>query len=161
VSTLLANTLDAQTVCIEGDKFWQFIVKPAHHKRQTTMRIAIKSMMLSALPYSRGGFYTIVDFSVAPWHLELFKEWMGGTNLDYFILLPSKRVCTERVKSRKEGRMDDYAAFDDFYDAFNDNTEEFEKFAIRNDDASVAELVKIIAERIASGENKLELGKAL
>jgi len=54
------------TVYIEGDTFWKPIVNPGPigKLRNIISRIVMKSMVLAAIPYARGGFETIVDFTI-------------------------------------------------------------------------------------------------
>lgn len=114
----------------------------------------MKSMMLAAIPYARGGFETIVDFSIGPWFLGLFKPWMKDIQVDYFILCPSADVCAERAGLREEGARHDHELFF----AFNE-LRDFERYAIRNDDADADELARKIREGVTSGEYKLDFSK--
>src|SRR5271154_2440524 len=62
----LVASSQTPTVYIEGDDFWFFIKNP-HPSHPRPIRIIMKSMILAAIPYVRGGFDTIVDFSIGPW----------------------------------------------------------------------------------------------
>ena len=139
VAKELIATATTPTVYIEGDIFWSFIAKPHSppKPRQATSRVVVKSMMLSALPYARAGYETIVDFTIGPWFLGLFKEYIKEIPFEYVILCPSEKVCEERNRERKEGVMEEYPS--DLHLAFSD-INEFEKYAIRNDEASAKEL---------------------
>jgi hypothetical protein len=133
VAKALVNSSTAPTVYIEGDTFWHFIVNRgtgAPKSRTTMARIVMKSMMLAAIPYARGGFETIVDFSIGPWFLGSFKPWIKDVHVDYFILCPSEEVCAEQAGLREEGAKHDHELFVAFSELG-----EFEKYAIRNDDA--------------------------
>jgi hypothetical protein len=157
VAKALVNSSAAPTAYIEGDTFWHFIVKrgtDAPKPRATTGRIVMKSMMLAAIPYARGGYETIVDFSIGPWFLGLFKPWMKDIHVDYFILCPSEEVCAQRAASREEGAKHDHELFVAFSELG-----EFEKYAIRNDDADAEELARIIHEGVTSGGYKLDFSK--
>jgi DNA polymerase III delta prime subunit len=156
VAKELISTATAPTVYIEGDIFWSFIVKPHSppKPRQATSRIVIKSMMLSALPYARAGYETIVDFTIGPWFLGLFKDYIKEIPFEYVILCPSEKVCAERNGSRKEGVMEEYPS--DLHLAFSD-INEFEKYAIRNDQASSKELAAQIRDGLARDVFKLDM----
>jgi hypothetical protein len=147
------------TVYIEGDTFWHFIITGGASKpksRATNSRLVIKSMMLAALPYAKGGYQTIVDFSIGPWHLELFRAWIKDTSFKYVILCPSEATCAERAASRAEGRVPDYSLYHGLHAAFCE-LGDFEKYAIRNDGADPATLAESIRDGVASGMYNLVL----
>jgi cytidylate kinase len=156
VAEALVASSNTPIVYIEGDTFWHFIKNRGKEpitsiSRAGAGRIIMKSMMLAALPYARGGFETIVDFTIGPWFLGLFKAWIKDTLVDYIILCPSEEVCAERTALRDEGAKHDH----ELYDAFN-NLGDFEKYAIRKDEASPAELAAQIREGISGGMYKLD-----
>lgn len=156
VAKELIASATGPTVYIEGDTFWHFIVKPHSppKPRQHTSRIVIKSMMLSALPYARAGYDTLVDFTIGPWFLGLFKEYIKEIPFEFVILCPSEKVCAERAGGRTEGTMKDYPS--DLHLAFSDITE-FEKYAIRDDEASPKELAAQIRDGLDKGVFKLHI----
>jgi hypothetical protein len=157
VAKALVNSSTAPTVYIEGDTFWHFIVNRgtgAPKSRATMGRVVMKSMMLAANPYARGGFETIVDFSIGPWFLGLFKPWIKDIRVDYFILCPSEEVCAKRAGLREEGARHDHELFVAFSELG-----EFETYAIRNDDSDAEELARIIHEGVTSGRHKLDFSK--
>lgn len=146
------------TVYIEGDTFWHFIAKPHSppKPRILTSRIVIKSMMLSALPYARAGYETIVDFTIGPWFLGLFKDYIKEIPFELVILCPSEKVCAERAGGREEGAMKDYPG--DLHLAFSD-IKEFERYAIRDDEASPKELAAQIRDGLAKGVFKFDMNE--
>src|SRR6202035_5529189 len=101
----------------------------AAKSRATTGHIVMKSMMLAAIPYSRGGFETSVDFFIGFGFLDYLKD----VEVDYFILCPSEKVCGQRAGLQKEGGTHDHE--------FSE-IGQFEKYAIRND-ADAGELARI------------------
>jgi hypothetical protein len=161
VAAELVASSAGPTAYIEGDTFWHFIVKRGPSKeapksRMAASRMVIKAMMLAALPYARGGFETIVDFSVGPWFLGSFQSYIKDTPFDYVILCPSEGVCAARAASRAEGAMPDYSTYHGLHEAF-DNIGEYEKYAIRNDEAGPAELAGMIREGCDLGTFNLDL----
>jgi predicted kinase len=155
--TTVARAFGA-SVHIEGDLFWHFIAKGAAmgpKARKKTSRIVIKAMMLAALPYARGGYQVVVDFSIGPWSLDLFRAWLKDTPFHYVILCPSEAVCAGRAASRSEGAMPDYAPYRDLHAAFCD-LGPFERCAIRNDDADPAALAAHLRTAIATGAYRLD-----
>ena len=110
--------------------------------------------MLSALPYARAGYETIVDFTIGPWLLGLFKEYIKEIPFEYVILCPSEKVCVERNRGRKGGVMEEYPT--DLHLAFSD-INEFEKYSIRNDEASVKDLAVQIWDGLARDVFKFDM----
>jgi predicted kinase len=160
VARELVASSDGPIVCIEGDTFWHFILKggpaPMQSKaRRKNSRIVIKSMMLAALPYARGGYPVIVDFSIGPWFLDQFRGWLKETPFNYVILCPSEAVCAERASSRQEGTMPDYAPYRDLHAAFSD-LGPFERHALRNDQADPPALAAQIRAGLVSGTYRLD-----
>lgn len=160
VARALAGLSKAPAVYIEGDTFWHFIVGGGRaaigsRERKKNSRIVIKAMMLAALPYARGGYRVIVDFSIGPWSLELFQGWLRDTPFSYVILCPSEAVCAERAASRDEGAMADYSPYRDLHAAFCD-LGPFERCAVRNDAQSPAALATHIDAAVAIGAYRVE-----
>lgn len=111
-------------------------------------------MMLAAVPYARAGYDTLVDFTIGPWFLGLFKEYIKEIPFEFVILCPSEKVCAERAEGRREGAMKDYPG--DLHLAFSD-IKEFEKHAIRDDEASPKELTAQIRDGLDKGVFKLDM----
>src|SRR5271154_4713102 len=135
-----------RTVYIEGDTFWQFIAKRGDNPlpRQANLRLVIKSMMLAALPFIRGAYFVILDFTIGPWHLNLIPDPLKTVAFEYVILGPSEKVCAEREGMKEGGGVGDYAAtYHDFHEAFC-NLGDYERYAIRDDEAGA----KATAQRV-------------
>jgi chloramphenicol 3-O-phosphotransferase len=155
VAKELAGLLDGPVASIEGDVFWQFIVKSKGSQRKigrsTNSRLVIKAMMYSALVYARGGYTALVDFTIGPWFFDLFEKHLEGTPFHYVVLCPSEAVCAQRAVSRAEGAMADYSEFRELHAAFSD-AQGFDRHVVRNGDAGAAELAqRILAEIAADG----------
>jgi predicted kinase len=155
VARELAASSTVPTAYIEGDTFWHFIVKGAAAAKQPKLRkknsrIVIKAMMLAALPYARGGYEAIVDFSIGPWALDLFQAWLKETPFDYVILCPSEAVCAQRAASRTEGAMPDYTPYRELHAAFS-ALGPFERHALRHDEAGPTTLAARIRAGVAAG----------
>jgi len=95
-----------------------------------------------------------VDFTIGPWFLGLFKEYIKEIPFEYVILCPCEEVCAERNRVRKEGVMEEYPS--DLHLAFSD-IKEFEKYAIRNDEASAMELAVQIRDGLARDVFKFDI----
>lgn len=140
---------------LEGDAFWQFIAKskpamdPGEGRKQNA-RIVIQAMVAAAVRYARGGYETILDFTIGPWHLKRLQTAMKETPLAYVILYPSEAVCAQRAATRAEGTMPDYAPYRELYAAFGEFGA-FEGHALRDDHAAPSELAARIRAGLASG----------
>ena len=161
VAQKLVEISPSRTVYIEGDTFWQFIAKRGDNPvpRQTTSRLVIKSIMLAALPFIRGGYFVIVDFTIGPWHLGLIPEPLKPVTIDYVVLCPSKQVCAEREGMKPNGGVGNYAdAYHDLYKAFS-NLGEYERNAIKDDEADAKAIAERIWGLVHSGSCRLDLSK--
>ena len=161
VARELVALADGPTASIEGDVFWHFFVKgnagsPGSKTRMKHSRIIIKAMMLAALPYARGGYRVIVDFSIGPWFLDLFDKWMEGTAFSYVILCPSEAACAARAAARNEGAVPEYGPYRELHAAFAD-LGALERYAVRRDDADPLALATLIRDGLAAGTYRLEL----
>ena len=95
-----------------------------------------------------------MDFTIGPWFLGLFKEYIKEIPFEYVILCPSQKVCVERNRGRKEGVMEEYPT--DLHLAFSD-INEFEKYYIRGDEASVKDLAVQIWDGLARDVFKFDM----
>lgn len=147
----LVKLLDGPAAYIEGDVFWGFLAKTAGRSRRSDAKPLIRAMMLSALAFSKSGYTVVVDFSIGPWHVDLFKDWLGDAKVHYIIVCPSVRVCAQRAAVRSDGAIVDYAPYRDLYDAFA-RGHAFEKNLIRDDDAEPCAIATKIAQSSRSGD---------
>jgi len=157
VARALAAASDGAVACIEGDTFWPFIVKGLGGGRATRQNgaIMVRSMLLAALPYARGGFRVIVDFSIGPWSLGWFRERFRDICVHYVVLCPSEAVCAARAATRRDGAVADYTAFRELHTAFC-ALGELERCAIRNDTAKPAALVEHLQTALPAGAYRLD-----
>lgn len=162
-STVARHLVASSTVpvaYIEGDAFWHFIAKsrPATDEaeaRKQNARIVIQAMLAAAVRYARGGYETILDFTIGPWHLKLIRAAIKETPLEYVVLCPSAPVCAKRAAERAEGAMPDYSSYRDLHAAFG-NLGVFERHALRSDGAGAAELAVQIRAGLAAGTYRVE-----
>lgn len=144
---------------LEGDTFWHFIAKskPAENEmegRKQNARIVIQAMVAAAVRYARGGYETVLDFTIGPWHLKLLQSALKETPLDYVILYPSEAVCAQQAAARTEGAMPDYAPYRDLHAAFGE-LGAFERHAIRSDNHDPAKLAAQIRAGLGAGAYRL------
>ncbi len=140
---------------LEGDTFWSFIAKSKafedkNEGRRQNARIVIRAMMAAAVRYARGGYETVLDFTIGPWHLKAMHAALKETPLDYVILYPNETVCAERAAARSEGAMPDYAPYRDLHAAFGE-AGEFERHVLRDHQGSAAELAAQIRTSLDAG----------
>ncbi|MGO8673722.1 MAG: AAA family ATPase [Capsulimonadaceae bacterium] len=160
VARLLADSGAGAVAYIEGDTFWRFFVRfPEGSKGEAARtgigRIMIQAMIATGVRFARGGYETIVDFTIGPCALTAIRSAMKTTPLDYIILCPSEAVCARRAAARPEGAMPDYSPYRDLYAEFCD-LGEFERHAIRDDDASPEELAATIRTGLAAGTYRVD-----
>jgi adenylate kinase family enzyme len=144
VARLLVAASNEPIAYIEGDAFWQFIARSrcaatADETRMENARIVVQAMLAAAARYARGGYPTILDFTIRPSVLKSILAKMKETPFDYVVLCPSEAVCAQRAAARAEGAMPDYSPYRELHAAFCD-LGEFEQHAIRSDTADAAEL---------------------
>ena len=154
VAAAYAASATIPTAYIEGDTFWKHIAQnpgPHARPRQVVSRLVQKSMILAAIPYARGGFETIVDFTTGPWLLPAFKPLVKDIPFDFVMLVPSKDVVRERANGRGLGAKHDQ----ELYEAF-DQAGEFERFTLRDDSADVEDIVRKLRERLEQGKYRLD-----
>ena len=108
------------TVCIEGDKFWSFFVKGAPgHGRTKVFRTMLWSIVAAAMPCAKGGYETIVDFSIPLWFIDPLRARFPEMNFDYVVIKPAAAICAARAAARSEGAITDYTPYLDFYADFD------------------------------------------
>jgi len=149
----------APVAYLEGDTFWRFIAKskPAVDQmegRKQNARIVIQAMIAAAVRFARGGYETILDFTIGPWHLKLLQSALKETPLDYVMLYPSEAVCAARAAGRSEGAMLDYAPYRDLHAAFGE-LGALGPHAIRGDSHDPAELAAQIRAGLDAGAYRL------
>jgi hypothetical protein len=145
---------------VEGDTFWHFIVKsegvaPKAKVRMHNARIVMQAMMATAVRFARGGYETVLDFTIGPWFLQYLPPTMQDVPFDYVILCPSEAVCAARAGARGEGQMPDYAPYRELHAAFS-APGAFERHAIRSDTADAKELAAQIRAGLATGTYRVD-----
>ena len=144
----LSHRLPGPLIHIEGDKFWAFYVK-GKQDEPTKKRFALmmRSITAATIPFVRGGYNVLVDFSFPPHYLETLKKQHQKTetmaSLHYIILRPSLEICKSRAAGREDLPITNYDRLLDFYRLF----EELPDKTISDDEAEPA----VLAERVLQG----------
>jgi cytidylate kinase len=159
VARLLVDSIEHPVAYIEGDTFWQFIAKShqgvnPQEVRARNARIVIQAMVASAIRYARGGYQTVLDFSIPPWALKTIVSATKDIRLDFVVICPSESVCAIRAATRTEGVMPDYTPYREFHRAFC-TLGPLEGHALRTDDATPNELVIEVRKGLTAGTFRL------
>jgi predicted kinase len=149
----LSQSFDKPAACIEGDIFWGFFVQSSGSDKKETSpsgRVVTQAIVATAIRYARGGYTTVLDFTIGPWSIPKIMTAAKDVPLHYVVLCPSLDECRKRADSRTEGAIPDYLPFMELYNAYV-NLGEFEDHAIRTDTATVVELSDKIRSGLAAG----------
>ena len=115
-STVAARVVAShdRAVLVEGDRFFAFVARgaiapwtpPAADQNAVVLAAAARAAGRFAL----GGYPVVYDGVLGPWSLPGFVAECGLAAVDYALLLPTERVCSERVAARTgHGFTDDDA----------------------------------------------------
>jgi len=163
VARVLVEASDGPLACIEGDTFWHFIARSRHRPGDTEGfsqdgRIVVQAMVASAVRYARGGYDTILDFTIGPWAWKAIMAAIKDVQLDLVVICPSEAVCAARAAARAEGKMADYSPYRELHAAFC-NLGPLEGHALRSDTATPSELAARIREGATNGAYRLKISK--
>jgi hypothetical protein len=152
VAKELVTSSTGPTVCIEGDKFWSFFVKGAPgYGRTKIFRSMLWSMAAAALPCTKGGYETILDFSVPLWFIDPLRTRFPDMAFDYIVIRPAAAVCAARAAARTEGAIADYTPYLDFYADFDVAKANL----IADDHISPADTAALIRKGLEAGRFRL------
>jgi chloramphenicol 3-O-phosphotransferase len=144
VAKALLGTLASPSAYIEGDVFWSFLTRPPPGRgRPRNFQTIMRAMFRAAAAIASDDYTVVLDFSMPPTWVKAASARLDETATHYVELRPALSVCQARSAARAEGRIADYGAYADFYDAFDAD----ERFVIRNDAASSED----VAEEIRAG----------
>jgi adenylate kinase family enzyme len=95
---------DGPTVLVDGDRFFQFIVRGAITPWHAAARDQNETVTLAAAAaagrFARDGFATVYDGFVVPRFLPAFAAATGVEHLDVAVLVAPIELCVERVRTR-------------------------------------------------------------
>jgi predicted kinase len=154
VAAELVKLSPAPVACIEGDKFWSFIAKPAVGQgRHKNFRTIMAAMTAAAVPCAMAGYEVILDFSIPPWFLDTARKIADRRSipLDFVIIRPSEKICAFRAAARAEGTIPDYALYHDLYVDFENQG----RHTISDDNAAAAEVAARIRQGLDAGGFRL------
>ena len=108
-------------------------------------------MTAAALPYSRAGYETIVDFSIPLWLVDRLRARFTDISFEYVVLRPAIEVCAARAAGRVEGRIEDYTPYKSFYAEFDAAKPNL----VCDDAADPASLAALIRDGLDEGRFRL------
>ncbi len=94
------------SACIESDWFWTTIVHGFVPQWQPEAdpqnRAVIRAVVAAATRLVGGGYSTVVEGIVGPWHLDLVRHELhaAGIPARYIVLRPSAATCLTRAAGR-------------------------------------------------------------
>lgn len=107
--TTIARRLAERTrrsAVIESDWFWTTItrgfVPQWEPEADGQNRVVIGAVFAAAARMAAGGFTTVVEGIVGPWHLDLVRQELGAEpfRVDYVVLRPDLATCLGRARAR-------------------------------------------------------------
>ncbi len=92
------------SVLVSGDAFFGFIARgaiaPWEQAATAQNETCTRAAGAACGHYARGGFAVVFDGMVGPWFLPKFLQSTELDRLAYVVLMPSARVCVQRVSTR-------------------------------------------------------------
>jgi predicted kinase len=105
VGHAIADRFDRSS-CLESDWFWTTIVhgfvRQWDQDADAQNRAVVAAFMAAATRLVGGGFVTVVEGMVGPWHLDLVRDELhaAGITAHYIVLRPDLATCLSRAKAR-------------------------------------------------------------
>jgi hypothetical protein len=159
----------ARSACIESDWFWSTIVhgfvlqwKP---EADAQNRAVIGAFVAAAARLVTGGYATVVEGVVGPWHLDVVRDELGrmGIPAHYIVLRPDLTTCLSRAVGRDRVErvpghppLIEEEPIRQLWDQFND-LGRFEAHVVDSTHLSVGETTDSIVERLAARGTELLL----
>jgi predicted ABC-type ATPase len=145
-----------RTALVEGDAFFAFLAAGAIDPwlpASDSQNVVVGQAAAAATgAFVRGGYETVYDGVLGPWHLDAFLTATGLAELDYAVLLPPVSTCVARIISRVGHGFSDEAAARHMHDQFarrTDGVAQHRMIDLPDEPRDVADLV---AARRAVGE---------
>ena len=151
VASELVPLLSGLVACLEGDKFWPFIVKSEDRDQRENFHLIMRSMTAATIPFVRSGFQVVLDFSIPPHFLIVVRKILKDLPLSYVILRPGEAVCALRASRRKEGAIADYSKYSEFYRLFD----EYPQYQLSDDQADAARIAGQVHEGLKRGKYRV------
>lgn len=99
---------------MEGDRFFGFLAAgataPWLPNSDAQNVVVLRAAAVAAGQFVKGGYETVYDGVLGPWHLDAFVAASGLESFHYAVLLPPEDECVRRVTIRKGHGFKDVAA---------------------------------------------------
>ena len=99
----------SRSACIQSDWFWTAIVNghvpPWEPGADRQNRVMIRSAVATAARMADGGYSTVLEGIIGPWHFDLVRDELATcpAGVSYVVLRPQLDACLARAT----GRVDD------------------------------------------------------
>lgn len=100
---------------------------------------------------AKGGYKTIVDFSIPLWFIDPLRARFPDMAFDYVVIRPAAAICAARAAARSEGAIADYTPYLDFYADFDVAKANL----IADDSSGPAAIATLIREGLEAGRFRL------
>jgi len=154
VAQALVARASVPTIWIEGDDFWNFSARGVNlFSRLKNFELMIRSMFAAALPWAKGGYQVVLDFSIPPDSVPTLQSMAIGRNIpvDFVLLRPSLEECARRAANREEGVVTDYTEYEYFYEQFSPKG----LACLQADDASPDQVAEKVEDLVRSGSTSI------
>jgi hypothetical protein len=107
------------SVCLESDWMWTTIlnghVPPWEESAEDQNRTMLRASLAAAVRMAEGGYSTIVEGIIGPWHLDVVFDELGSRPLpvSYVVLRPDLATCLARATTRTDERVPGHPALTD------------------------------------------------
>jgi predicted kinase len=170
-STVARSVADrlGRSACIESDWFWTTVVHDLipqwTPEADTQNRTVIRSFVAAATRMVGGGYTTVLDGIVGPWHLDGVRDELraAGVSAHYIVLRPDLDTCLHRATDRAgEERVPGHPPLTEhgpirlMWERFTD-LGGFEAHVIDTTHLSVGTTAHVVVERLDSGAALLPL----
>jgi len=105
VGRIIASKCSPST-CIQSDWFWRTIVNghmpPWEEAADGQNRAMIRSAVAAAARMADGGYSTVLEGIIGPWHFDLVRDELTtcSVGVSYVVLRPDLDACLARATSR-------------------------------------------------------------
>jgi hypothetical protein len=157
---LASNAAQPGGVHVEGDDFFDYIrsgfIEPwrpdSRHQNLTITR----SLSAACFAFAAGGYFTVLDWVVGPWFLDVYREDARHTGilLDYMVLRPSEAQASQRARDRAERPIADYGPMRALFQQMSDMGA-LETHVIDSSHLSASETVLRISDGLRDGRYRL------
>jgi predicted kinase len=158
-----------RSACLESDWFWTTIVNgfvlPWEKEADDQNRAVLAAVVAAATRLVRGGYTTVVEGVVGPWHFDLVRDELHAVDIPthYLALRPDLSSCLARAKARAGTEriaghppLTEEGAIRLMWDRFAD-LGVYEPHVIDSTGLSVRATTDVVLDRLESGDAVLSL----